>query len=104
MIRRALVAAAAVLLPLVSVTPAAADGSQICVVGDPQLTEVSGAGVYTGRDQQILSVPPPRAARLAPTTAPFHSPTAPPTTSPAPGGGSSDAGIGWVSSRSSRPR
>jgi hypothetical protein len=46
-----------------------------------------------GRDQPIISVPLPRAVRLAPTTAP-SSPSSP-SSGPAPGQGSSHSGIGW---------
>ena len=55
MIRRALLAAAALVLPLLVVTPAAAAVSRICTVDDPRLPEVSGLAARAG-DRRFVYV------------------------------------------------
>jgi hypothetical protein len=101
-IRRALLVSAALVLPLIAMTPAAAAGSRPCTLADPRLSEVSGIAARAGDswvstegwDQPIIPVPVPRAVLLAPTTTPSHSSPSP-SSSPAPGHGSSGSGIGW---------
>jgi hypothetical protein len=48
MIRRALLATTALVLPLLALTPAAAAGSRLCLMDDPRLSEVSGIAARAG--------------------------------------------------------
>ena len=55
MIRRALLAIAALVLPLLAMTPAAGAGNRLCPVDDPRLSEVSGIAAHVGDNQSTRS-------------------------------------------------
>ena len=121
MIQRVLLAVAALVLPLLAMTPAVAAVSGLRArasdlrYGHVQNDSADSARFFavaarTGRtaavytvpgarnvDWEVLAVAPalPRAVLRAPTTNASHSSSGPSSSTPAPGNGSSDSAIGW---------